>query len=134
VPRNESELEAFLRQERLATIGTVDSNGKPHAVPVHFVYAEGKIYVHTDRASVKVRNLISTPFAAIAVYSKEEAVILRGPARIVVDETFLSITEQFIAKYQYELDEQGKDSFGISIRDHKTRCVIEVQPEKISFW
>ncbi len=134
MPKTESEVDAFLRQEWLSTICTVDALGKPHAVPVHFVYSAGKIYIHTDRESAKIRHILINPYAAVAVYSEEEAVILSGPARIVGDEQFLSVTHEFIAKYRYELDEKGKDTFGIPIFDNAIRCVIEVQPEKLSYW
>jgi len=129
-----SEAEGFLDHESLATICTVDLDGKPHAVPVHFIYADGRVYINTDRGSAKVKNLKATPYATVVVYSQEGAVIVRGAARIENDSIFRVIIDRLIDKYEYELDEDGKDSYGIPVGNNDIRCIIEIEPEKFSYW
>ena len=69
----------------------------------------------------------------MAVYSGEEAVI-RGKAKIIHDKTeFVKRTQQHIDKYNLQLDEQGRDSYGIPF-DFNRRCVVEVIPDVIPFW
>lgn len=135
MPQSLSEVSSFMRKERLASFVTVDAKGRPHIVPVFFTYDEGKVYVQTDRQSVKVRNLAKNRNVAIGVYRGEEAVIIRGIGKVVMDrKAFIKRTQEHICKYRLQLDEQGRDSMGISLFDTKTRCVIEIIPDKILFW
>lgn len=124
--------------------------GRPHVVPIWFTYERGKVYVQTDRKSVKVKNLSKNPHVALTVYNyRDEAVLMRGKARVQEDEAeFRKHTQAHINKYNrlfnkvrgtkgveyIKLDEQGRDNMGIPLFDSKTRCVIEVTPDKILFW
>lgn len=135
MPKSLSEVSSFLQKERLASFATVDAEGRPHIVPIFFTYDGGKVYVQTDRKSVKVRNLAKNGNIAISVYRGEEAVIIRGKGKIIADEDeFIKRTQEHIDKYRLQLDEQGRDSMGIPLFDANIRCVIEVAPEKILFW
>jgi len=135
MPKSLSEVSSFMQKEWLASFATVDDKGRPQVVPVFFTYDKGKIYVQTDRKSVKVRNLAKNSNVAIAVYRGEEAVIIRGKGKVITDKNeFIKRTKQHIDKYHLQLDEHGRDSMSIPLFDAKIRCVIEVAPEKILFW
>jgi len=137
MPTSETEAESFLLRERVAVFCTVDPEHHPHAVPVFFTYHHGKVYVHTDRESVKVRNVLTNPNVALVVYRGgygEEAVVIRGRARIVEDDEFERRTQEHIEKYHLHLDEQGRDSAGVPLFDSAVRCVIEVTVERLIFW
>lgn len=135
MPKSQREVQIFMDRERLASFATVDSLNKPHVVPVLFTYGNGKVYVQTDRDSVKVRNLLNNSNVALAVYSGEEAVVVRGEGRIIdSDEEFIRRTKEHIAKYKLKLDKDGKDSLGIPLFDKEIRCVVEVTPERTIFW
>ena len=72
---------------------------------------------------------------AVAVYSGEEAVIIRGKGRIIENDTeFNKRTQGHINKYKLKLDNHGRDSLGIPLFNQKIRCVIEVVPKRIIFW
>lgn len=130
-----SEVSSFMRKEWQASFATVGAEGRPHIIPVFFTYNEGKVYVQTDRKSVKVRNLTKNSNVAVAVYRGEEAVIIRGKGKVIADRNeFTKRTQQHIDKYHLQLDEHGRDSMGIPLFDAKIRCVIEVVPERILFW
>lgn len=64
----------------------------------------------------------------------EEAVVIRGQARILSDDEFLRRTQEHIHKYQLRLDEQGRDTLGIPLFDSTVRCVIEITAERLIFW
>jgi len=147
--KNLADVASFMEQEWLASFVTVDSENKPHVVPVWFTYEKGKIQVQTDRKSVKVRNVKRNNNVAVAVYRGEEAVLIRGKGRIVEDEKeFARLTQQHIEKYNglfniahkttgveyIKLDDHGRDSMGIPLFDLKVRCVIEVTADNIRFW
>jgi len=135
MPKNTTEVQDYIETQALASLATVGSNNEPHVVPVFFTYEKGKVYVQTDRQSVKVKNLLSNSKVAVAVYSGDEAVILRGKARIVEDEEeFARRTQDHVAKYHLKLDKNGKDSLGIPLFDKSIRCVVEVTSEHTTFW
>jgi len=56
MPKSLDEVKNFMDRQRLASLVTVNPNNEPHVVPVFFTYDNGKVYVQTDRKSVKVRN------------------------------------------------------------------------------
>jgi len=125
----------FMKRQRIASFATVDTERKPHVVPVWFEYDDGKVFVQTDRNSAKVHNIKKNKNVAITVYSAEEAVILRGEARIIRDEEeFVKRTQAHVNKYNLKLDEQGRDSMGIPLCNSKIRCVVEITPKKTKFW
>ena len=135
MPKNTSEVQRFMEKESLASFATVSPDGDPHVVPVFFTYENGKVYIQTGRQSLKVRNLLSNNKAALAVYSREEAVILRGQGRIVEDHNeFIRRTNDHISKYHLRLDKNGKDSMGIPLFDESVRCVVEVVSQRTIFW
>lgn len=67
MPKNLTDTPSLLEHEWIATFATVDEQGKPHAVPVWFAHDDGKLHIQTDRCSVKVHNVQSNPYAAMAI-------------------------------------------------------------------
>lgn len=135
MPKNKGEVQDFMSRERLASFATVGLKSEPHVVPVFFAYDDGRVYVQTNGDSVKVRNLMTNSNVAVAVYRGEEAVIIKGKARVIKNKAeFAKRTQDHIHKYRIRSDDQGKDSLGIPLFNRKIRCVVEVTPEKILFW
>jgi len=135
MPKNMIEVQRFMDTESLASFATVGSHSEPHVVPVFFTYENGKVYIQTDRKSVKVTNLLRNNKVAVAVYRGEEAVILNGKGRIIEDdEEFTKKTQDHVAKYHLKLDKNGKDSLGIPLFDKSIRCIVEVTTEHTVFW
>ena len=135
MPKSLKGVQNFMDRERLASFVTVGPNNEPHVVPVFFTYEDGRVYVQTGRNSVKVRNLLRNNNVAVAVYSGEEAVIIRGKGRIIENDTeFIKRTQGHINKYKLKLDNHGRYSLGIPLFNQKIRCVIEVVPKRIIFW
>lgn len=147
--KNLTDVAAFMEREWLASLTTVDTRSKPHIAPVWFTYEKGRVYVQTDRKSVKIRNLKKNRNVAVAVYRGEEAVIIRGVGNIIEDEKeFVRLTQCHIDKYNrlfniakgtqnieyIKLDEQGRDNMGVPLFDSAVRCIIQVTPKKIRFW
>lgn len=138
MPKSLSEIPSFMNKVRVATFATVDARARPHAVPVFFTYDDGRVYIQTDRGSVKVRNLRRNENVVVVVfqgYHGEAAVIVRGKGRIIEDDgEFVRRTQEHIEKYHIQLDEEGRDRMGVPLFDTEIRCVIEVISEKILFW
>jgi nitroimidazol reductase NimA-like FMN-containing flavoprotein (pyridoxamine 5'-phosphate oxidase superfamily) len=135
LPKNTREIQDYVNRARLASFVTVDSENKPHVVPVFFTYDNGRVYIQTDRSSVKVRNLLKNNNVAVAIYSGEEAVVIKGVARVVDSgEEFRKRTQDHIGKYELRLDRLGRDSLGIPLFDENRRCVVEVSSKRTIYW
>ena len=87
----------FLEEQRVARLATVDEQGRPHIVPIVFVYADGVIYTPIDLKPKttsperlrRVRNILSNPQVQVLVDHYDEDwqrlgyVQLRGTAEII---------------------------------------------------
>ncbi len=82
------EMEAFLSEPQLAHVATVRGNGAPHMAPIWYEYADGKVWMITDDASVKVRNIRRDPRVMVSMASNDEPyryVLVEGVAEIAYD-------------------------------------------------
>lgn len=58
----------ILRKEQVGTLATINKDGSPYAIPVHFAYHDGKIYMHGLPAGQKVENLKRCSKVSFTVY------------------------------------------------------------------
>ena len=67
------EIDRRLRSARSATLGTVGKSGRPHLVPIVFVYEEGLLYTAVDRKPKstyrlrRLRNIEANPSVSVLV-------------------------------------------------------------------
>jgi PPOX class probable F420-dependent enzyme len=92
-----ADLEAFVRDARVARFATVDEHGRPHIVPVCFAYQDGLIYSVLDakpkrvpvRQLRRVRNLLANPDVQLLIdrydedWSRLRYVQVRGRAALL---------------------------------------------------
>ena len=76
---------AFLGKHELCRLATVSADGRPHVVPVNYVFREGRFYVAVDYATRKLKNIRSHNRVALVVdsFRPQGAVMVEGPARII---------------------------------------------------
>jgi nitroimidazol reductase NimA-like FMN-containing flavoprotein (pyridoxamine 5'-phosphate oxidase superfamily) len=126
--RRLEEVQSFMGRVRLASFATITPRNEPHVVPVFFTYTDGKVYVQTDRKSVKVQNLLRNDNVTIAVYSGEEAVIIKGKGRIIQDdEKFVKRTQEHIDKYRLRLDEEEGTRLEYSYSTREYAVLLKLQ-------
>ena len=89
--------EGFLVRQRVARLATADEGGRPHVVPVCFVYLEGRLYSPLDEkpksvdplSLKRVRNILANPHVSLVVdrYSEDWSelayLLVRGRAGLV---------------------------------------------------
>lgn len=83
-------LKNFLQTQRLATISTIDEQGKPHGAVVYFSLDDkGMINIATTKKSHKATNIANNSAVALVVTSEEQAktVQIEGTAKIVTAAT-----------------------------------------------
>jgi PPOX class probable F420-dependent enzyme len=79
------ERDAFVGRPLTAVFCTVDDDGRPHAVPVWYVYRGGVFEVFTDRESRKTRNVQATGRAALCIDERDGAyrhITAEGPCEV----------------------------------------------------
>jgi F420H(2)-dependent biliverdin reductase len=120
---NQANTDRF-RTEANVWLGTTRADGRPHLVPIWFVWVHQRVWIATDATSVKVRNIAAHPFATVAledgnkpVVAEGTAVVHRGPYPEAAD-----VNAEFMKKYQWNI---GTDADG--------PVVIEITPTKWLF-
>ncbi len=75
---------------KMTYLATVKPSGKPHVTRVLSVLFDGKIYLETGRASVKVKNILkNNNVAAVTINDYGNCAnvrIIEGKARVIIDE------------------------------------------------
>jgi F420H(2)-dependent biliverdin reductase len=115
-------VEQRLRKDANIWMATVRPDGRAHLVPIWFVWSEGKFWVCTGSASVKVKNLQANPSISISLEDGDSPVIAEGSAAFetVVPDT---VRAEFVRKYQWEI--AGDADYG---------SVFSVAPTKWIRW
>ncbi len=92
-----------LRSERNIWMATVRADGRPHLVPVWFVWHEGRAYVCTQEGSVKVKNLRRSPAISFALEDGDKAVTAEGTAEFIGAPFPAAVLEIFKSKYGWNI-------------------------------
>ena len=78
-----AEVAARLAVARNYWLGTTLPSGAPHAAPVWGVVEGGTLYLYTERATAKARNLAADPRLVVHLESGDDVLIVRGSAEDV---------------------------------------------------
>lgn len=128
---------ARLESEKIAWIVTSGRDGYPHAVPVWFLWLEGKAIVFSEPKTAKVANIRADDKVALhlgAGADGEQLTVLRGTAVLHDDaaiEWVADIGDDYTAKYEDGL--RGLELTAASMAQRYS-TVIEFTPEKLIAW
>ena len=145
--RNREVLEELLRSAPVCRIGLgpgaggTERDGYPYIVPVHFVYSEGWIYIHSAREGRKIDMLTRNPRVCVEIDeylglipaekacdygSRYRSLIAFGRAKVVeAEEEKRRALQLLMGKYT------GR-SFDFSAREVKSVGIIEIQLEEVT--
>ena len=131
------EIDAFLRDERTATMCSMHPDGSIHAVAMWYGFVDGVIAFETKARSQKVQNLKRDPRLTILVeagetYDQLRGVEMVGRARIIEDEDTLwklgvSVWERHYGPY----DESQREGLAMML---SKRVVVTIDTDKIVSW
>jgi PPOX class probable F420-dependent enzyme len=131
------EVQAFLRQERNATMCSFHPDGSIHAVAMWYALINGEVAVTTKRKSQKVQNLRRDPRLTFLVetggdYGELRGVTLSGRARILEDPDDLwdegvSMWEARMGPY----DETQRHRVEALVHN---RVIVVLETEKVVSW
>jgi PPOX class probable F420-dependent enzyme len=98
----------LLSESKIMVLATVRADGRPHAVPIWFVWHDERLYFGTDLDTTKVRNIERNPEVAAVVErggqeGASHAVIVQGRAsRVAPDAMPAGAVAGFRGKYAWD--------------------------------
>jgi F420H(2)-dependent biliverdin reductase len=113
-------------QERLSTeanvwMATVRPDGRPHLVPIWFVWVKGQFWIATSPTAVKVNNVRASALMAVALEDGNQPLVAEGT--VAIHDTLALVPSEvgsaFSKKYDWTLSEEAG---GV--------CVIAMTPTK----
>lgn len=117
----QSEVHALLDKALTGTLSTINPDGAPYSVPVHFVFLDGVICFHGLPAGQKLDNLKTDPRVCFTVYEMREllldpdgkpcdtntayvSVVIQGKAKLLdMQEEKQRVLSAIVAKYTPQL-------------------------------
>lgn len=134
-------VEALIERARVARLATIDSEFKPHLVPVVFVFDRSHFFIPIDekRKTAKpeklkrIKNIQDNPNVALLIdeysedWTKLAFVMIQGKATIITTKTQGNIQLQEAYK---KLTTKYQQYQKIELRE---MCII-IKPEKIASW
>jgi F420H(2)-dependent biliverdin reductase len=97
------DVEARLANERNVWFVTVRPDARPHAAPVWFVFVEGRFWIGTGAASVKVRNIGAQPAVSVALEDGDRPVCAEGRAVVHPTQRPTAVASAFMSKYGWDI-------------------------------
>ena len=138
---DEEQITKILEKAPVGNIATVNENGYPYVVPVHFIYLDGKIYIHGLPRGQKISNIKLNDQVCFETYSMKrlildeapcdvnteyESVVIMGKAVVIKDADLKeTVLNKIVGKYTPQLS-------GIKFPENTLRgtAIIEVVVEE----
>jgi general stress protein 26 len=117
-------IEARLGREMTIWLATVRYNGRPHLVPLWFVWLDEKIHLATGDHTQKFVNMYHNQNVSLALPDTGSVVIIEGEAHVADRNTVDRVADYFYHKYEWDF------------RYDETAVwrLIEITPNKIMAW
>ncbi len=127
---------AFMHGQRVGHLATTDADGRPHVVPVCFVYADGCFWIAIDEKPKRtqrlkrLRNIEANPKVSLVIdrydedWSRLAYVLVGGTASVIArgpehDQAVEALREKYAQYGAMRLEE---------------RPVIRIRPERVVSW
>jgi nitroimidazol reductase NimA-like FMN-containing flavoprotein (pyridoxamine 5'-phosphate oxidase superfamily) len=117
-------IEARLGREMTIWLATVRGDGRPHLVPVWFIWLDEKIYLATGSDTQKYANMYYNQNVALSLPDSASVIVIEGEAHVADRHTVDKLADYFYHKYEWDF------------RYDETAVwrLIEVTPHKIMAW
>lgn len=109
--------------DRNIWLATTRSNGKPHLIPIWFVWVDQRFYICTGGKSVKAHNLRRAAHASVALENGNQPLIAECSVAFLSKPWPSAVTAAFQAKYVWNID-----------HDASYDALIALTPEKWLSW
>lgn len=131
---NNAHVEQRLREELMVWFTTVRADGRPHTVPVWFLWDGDAFLIFSQPGNLKIRNLQRNPHVTLALDGTkqgEDVVIVEGEAELLSEPSRNVIVPAYGEKYASEIQAIGvaADAF---LDDYSQP--IRIKPTKFIAW
>jgi len=126
--------ERRLREEEIAWLTTVRSDGQPQSVPVWFFWDGEKFLVYSQLGRQKLRNIERNPRVDLNLNSNAQGgdvVRVEGTAEIVEDAPPATDVPEYVEKYRDAIARIGFDPDGFA---RAYSVAIRVTPTRWQVW
>ena len=135
---DQSEIDIFLASSKTPLrLGTTNSKGEPNIHPIWYHYANEKIYLMSNKNTVKVRNMKQNKTVYFSVdtdATPNRGVKGKGTATIIKDPgKALSISEKIVAKYLGDLNSSMAKKIVDEVKKG-SEVLVEITPQFFSTW
>ena len=95
-----SKIDHWLRAYRSIWISTTRPDGRPHAVPVWYIWEGRDLYFISGRELQRSKNLAQQPWVVVHAGDGDDVIILEGPSEVVTETEELNrVDATYRAKY-----------------------------------
>ncbi|MDP9373642.1 MAG: TIGR03618 family F420-dependent PPOX class oxidoreductase [Chloroflexota bacterium] len=110
-PRD-ARIDRRLREETIAFLSTVRPDGRPHLVPIWFLWDGETILIFSQPANQKVRNLRQNPRAMLALERGGDApvILIEGEATLLDEGAAAATDPAYVEKYAAGMANLGMDA------------------------
>ena len=109
--------EGVLSKTKNYFLVTVRPNGQPHVMPIWGVWIDTAFYFSTGRNSVKAQNLKANSNCIVCPGGADEAVIVEGTAKKVVERKKLTrFAKLYFEKYKWDVSTMNEPVFAVRPR------------------
>lgn len=102
----DKEIKRLLLDCPTGTLATVNSDGTPYNVPVHYVFAHNVVYIHGLPAGQKIENLKRNPNICFNVYEMRGLLIDREEKPCDTNTAYASVVIQGTAQLVEDMNEK----------------------------
>lgn len=117
-------IEARLSRESNIWIATVRGDGRPHLVPLWYIWLNDKIYVCTGSETQKYTNMYHNQNVALSLPDAVNVVVIEGEAHTADRALTDPLAEHFHNKYEWDFRYDETADWRL----------IEITPFKIMAW
>jgi F420H(2)-dependent biliverdin reductase len=95
-------IEARLSRETTIWLATVRGDGRPHLVPLWYIWLDGRLYVCTGSQTQKYVNMYQNQNVALALPDAMNVVMIEGEAHTADRSQIDTLAEHFYHKYEWD--------------------------------
>ncbi len=95
-------IEARLSRENTIWLATVRADGRPHLVPLWYVWLAGKVYVCTGSRTQKFTNMYSNQNVSLSLADTANVVVVEGEAHTAPPDEVDTLADHFYHKYEWD--------------------------------
>ena len=123
-----------LREEKVAWLTTVRSDGQPQSVPIWFLWDDETFLIYSQQGQQKLKNIARNPRVGLNLNSDaHDGAVVRKEGAAEIVEDFPAATEvgEYLEKYRAAIARIGYNPYGFA-RDYSVP--IRVTPERWQVW